>query len=1011
VEINPGNLATWSNLAYIHWLLGDHETRVEHIKKARQAFQSGREYKEIKRETFVAEIDYGLIRIAAESGDFDEAYRHYTNAISAQIAQGFSHGGGFGQYYRYYFAYIGAALFERFRRYKDRVEAKWNEYRNEEEPRYAHRILDNVMAFVLNDYGEACYQYYSYTGDERWVQEARNSFYRAAELNSSYVIPYYNLHSLERTDNPEEAKSHIEIVDRLAPKWPDGSFALAETLVRWALGARDGVASLRKEADDLRQEAGKIQSEAQRSRDEASRPDTSQSKAPKKEQAAVNLESAAREMEKQAEDKLEEASSKEKEAGRLEEGVPEAFRIAEDRLRVLLPHKWLWKDEKLALEAFDRQDYADELKWQREFDDLHVHALFNLAKVMRHDESGHPERARKVFDHIRSFFWPNSWDLIVELLEMEPGNEDLKARICAAVRRWRVEFPQAFWPVTWLNHDAFLCMEDAEEEKNKEIEKNLQDAAGEPDLHGHIYKWIGDQWIYYDRLALALEAYRLAMHSGDATLLVDIAGKLEEKDALEDCLEAYSLAQNQDEQAGETDRLYSQDFYHYHLGQVLWKLDRYSEALEEIKAVKGGSDELPEEWRSELARVLIDSGKVETPETYHLLKGWLAAGEPGCLQEADRQAYTARLLLGREKYPQLARPGGGYLTNIFPSITPIAVEADERLFPQGEDWWQDHSLFKVFIPEMRQRIETDMGVEVPGVRIRSKEGVEPGDYTLLVFDVPRAWGKVEPDHWYFPKDPAGQPALKPDASQPQPAWNPRTGELDGGVWIDPSHLQDDPVQPEHWDVFLYMIYHLERICRLNLAELLDLQRLYNMLEEWKSAGDPDERTLLLESALPDRRAHVVALLQVLRALLRESVPVVDLSAILESFARMNERPLHHSGMTEAARLALRTWLPGRDGSRELLCLSPDFERSVADGLRAGQGRRFLALEPGVTQDLLDRLDGSLKGRLEPLALVVRQPGLRPFVYQLVTVNHPSVPVLAEDELDEGLSLLVGEQVA
>jgi tetratricopeptide (TPR) repeat protein len=77
---NPGVVGAWSNLGYMRWLLGDAEL-------ARDAFEGGREYKEIKHDTYVAELDYGLARIAAEQGDFEEAYQLYESGVSAYGAR------------------------------------------------------------------------------------------------------------------------------------------------------------------------------------------------------------------------------------------------------------------------------------------------------------------------------------------------------------------------------------------------------------------------------------------------------------------------------------------------------------------------------------------------------------------------------------------------------------------------------------------------------------------------------------------------------------------------------------------------------------------------------------------------------------------------------------------------------------------------------------------------------------------------------------------------------------
>jgi tetratricopeptide (TPR) repeat protein len=88
LEVNPGNVSAWANRGYIRWLLGSEDD----LHKAEEEFESGLEYKLIKPQTFVFQLDYGLARIAAERGEFTEAYEHYLAAVSSLLAKGESRG-------------------------------------------------------------------------------------------------------------------------------------------------------------------------------------------------------------------------------------------------------------------------------------------------------------------------------------------------------------------------------------------------------------------------------------------------------------------------------------------------------------------------------------------------------------------------------------------------------------------------------------------------------------------------------------------------------------------------------------------------------------------------------------------------------------------------------------------------------------------------------------------------------------------------------------------------------
>lgn len=142
------------------------------------------------------------------------------------------------------------------------------------------------------------------------------------------------------------------------------------------------------------------------------------------------------------------------------------------------------------------------------------------------------------------------------------------------------------------------------------------------------------------------------------------------------------------------------------------------------------------------------------------------------------------------------------------------------------------------------------------------------------------------------------------------------------------------------------------------------------------------------------------LLAVLRALVSEGVAIGDLSAVIEGFIAAEPRPETRE-VVESVRSALRSTLPGMDGSRRLFTLPPDVERRVSGLLRLSDGHRFLAAPFPDIQALSDELARLLEAVDDGAALVVLTPGLRPFARRLVARRRPDLPVIAYSELPEG----------
>ena len=158
-------------------------------------------------------------------------------------------------------------MLARFERYKDtRRGAPAQRPQSEAAPATSERVRQSVHAFVLNGYGEACFNYFLRSGDKRSHEQAEDAYKRARECNPAYVLPHYNLCLLEiDRDNYEAATECIDDALKLEPDWPDAVLMKvivsadlvamgrpeAERQARIELEARREAAALRGRADEL----------------------------------------------------------------------------------------------------------------------------------------------------------------------------------------------------------------------------------------------------------------------------------------------------------------------------------------------------------------------------------------------------------------------------------------------------------------------------------------------------------------------------------------------------------------------------------------------------------------------------------------------------------------------------------------------------------------------------------------------------------------------------------------
>jgi tetratricopeptide (TPR) repeat protein len=542
LKIDPGNVRAWTNLGYVYWLLGDHGLEAE------DALLRGREYKEIRRTTYVAELDHSLARLSAESNDFESAYKYYLSAVSAHIAQGVDHQSQTSAQF-YFFDFIGDAMLRRYVEFKDKVVQLADQRIAEHDARVTRRMCDSVAAFALNDCGEAYRDYYSRTGDPKALELAWTLFRQARDRNTQYVMPHFNLYLLEthqlvrgekRTSIIEKhtgkAIDHLDKVLALEPRWPDAVLAGVFTRLRAAQRAGEGFGLMTREAVDEQTRAKKsIRRLGWSSSKDSAEMTVGHVNEPEEQELRTTV-------------------------------LKEASKATETReIRRLTPHDWLWQDETTFNWTALSGPPAWQGRWEREIDDLNVRALFSFGAglyLRKRVGDGHKDGSRapgasdrhlhRLLLTIRDRFWPADFWLL-RLCREIPGSGVTNAQFRDIIETWLKEDPSAYWAL------GLVLQEQRTDEKGAAIEslfprddkiQYLRKAVAQDGLSGVLYEWLGEQLAGLNDQESATEAYeravgaynRAACASKDPEHLVALGKKLECLGARERAVAAYRRA-------------------------------------------------------------------------------------------------------------------------------------------------------------------------------------------------------------------------------------------------------------------------------------------------------------------------------------------------------------------------------------------------------------------------------------------------------------------------------------
>lgn len=247
LKINPGNIASLSSLGYVLWLVGLHDDAARYLLE-------GCETKATVRQTFTGHLNYGLARIYAEQGKFQECYDYYKNAISADPGVGvynstpldgfsFSAPGDSGNMpgaptgspiITPYYDFMGVGMFNRYKQYLRTIEQKVSAERklvkakdekSKKKAAVRKKTADVVYSYVLNDYANACINYYliDTAGNSKELDEAISAYIKAVEADPKNKTALFNLQQAYnlrgKEGDPDKGMECLQKAERMGATW------------------------------------------------------------------------------------------------------------------------------------------------------------------------------------------------------------------------------------------------------------------------------------------------------------------------------------------------------------------------------------------------------------------------------------------------------------------------------------------------------------------------------------------------------------------------------------------------------------------------------------------------------------------------------------------------------------------------------------------------------------------------------------------------------------------------
>ncbi len=323
-------------------------------------------------------------------------------------------------------------------------------------------------------------------------------------------------------------------------------------------------------------------------------------------------------------------------------------------------------------------------------------------------------------------------------------------------------------------------------------------------------------------------------------------------------------------------------------------------------------------------------------------------------------------------------------------VDVLGLEIGYGLIPLVDDNQGGDLLERISV--IRKQLATEMGIVVPSIRIRDNIQLKPNEYQLKVKGIRVSGFELMPDHLL-----AINPGYVDDHLDGFETKDPAFG-LES-TWIIPNlkeiaeAKQFTVVEPS-----AVLATHMTEQIRSSSYEILSRQDVQHLVDTLK-----EDYPALVDSVIPEI-VPLGTLQKVLQALLKERVPVRDLSTILETLSDYIAATKDTDVLSEYVRMALKRQITeiykDKNGRINVFTIDPALEQQLSDSIQSTKQGLMLLLDPALSESLLkqigSRIESAQNGGHTPVCIC--SPNIRLALYRLIESSYPALSVISYNEI-------------
>ena len=325
-------------------------------------------------------------------------------------------------------------------------------------------------------------------------------------------------------------------------------------------------------------------------------------------------------------------------------------------------------------------------------------------------------------------------------------------------------------------------------------------------------------------------------------------------------------------------------------------------------------------------------------------------------------------------------------------VDPIELEIGYSLIPMIDEDSNDNLLRR--ITSIRRQLMSELGLILPVVRIRDNLRLTPQAYRLKIRGQEVASGEIALDRLL------AIPGSDSEEMQGTPTTEPAFGLP--ALWVHES--EQGQAELKGYTVVTplsVLCTHLTETVRNSASELLSRQLVQEMLNQLRQKAPAS-----VEGVIPEM-LNLGEVQSVLRNLLRERIPIRDLSGILEVLANNAPMTRDPNILAEAVRQNMAHTISSqyKDSANTLhvFTLAPQLEATLRSSLVSSEGAPGFQIDAILAQRILIKTGEQMEALAQlgffPILLCPRE--LRLAFRRLVEQSLPNLIVMAFSEVGQG----------